>query len=766
MRQLLLLAAFILLVTGCGKKPPEPAVTVEISEAPAVDTTASDRAKLLNDLKSTNQKARKDAVEELADWVDSDPQSVAALLELLGDKTTSGAGRILPTQISSTREAAARTLLAGGSKGEAALKDKGLAILRAGLADPQPAIREHTAYTIGLLGPLGRPLSADVMKLCTAPEPNVRGVAFDTLKVIGVADVPAFVALLNHDNRDIGRLAAEQVYLLAEVPPEAVPALMSALASDEATVRIGAAAGLATVGPKAAQAAPVLASAIKKSYPEQPNPMGGFQPGPEMVYWRALARIGPDAVGATAGLLSHSNWIVRRLAVQTLEEIGSPAKSAADKLKDALKDPFVGIDAACALCRIGENQDSAIAFINQAIDAPFDPAKSLGAAAQAAIEALPRMGESGKKLTPIALAKLSSDNPFARFGAIGLVGTLPPEEAARYVADVGKCATDAIPDIRMQAGLVLEKLGAAGAPAAEALGKAIPAEKVEFIRDQFVAALMAMGPGARPALPALLALLADKTYPERQRIILIGAIPAIDPASRDVLAALTAAGSHEDQAVRSAAATALGKLDPMPVEAVTKLVELARSDRHYNPRLAAVRALALAGPRAKSARAEVEAIATGPQPGLALWGKVGVAAMDGDVARAAPAIRAAMTDRKYPARSASVEALALVGPAKSDVPVLIKLLKDIDSKSREGAARCLSILAGNAAEAAPQLILLLGDRESEVRIAAVEALGEMGPAALPALERIRELTRDPLAAFAAKKTLDKLTRLQKSEEKR
>ncbi len=755
----MLFAAIAVLVIGCGKKQPEPVATQEVpASAPAEASTASDRTKLLNDLKSTNQKTRKEAVDELAEWVDTDPDAVSALLELLKDKNTSGSGRIVATLINSPREAAARALLAGGAKGEAALKEKGLAILRDGLADAQPAVREHTAYTIGLLGPLGRPLSSDVMKLCTAPEANVRGAAFDALKAIGVTDVPGFVALLNHENGEIGSLTAEHVYILTEIPPEAVPSLVRALDSDLAAIRIGAAAGIAAVGPKAAAAAPILVKAIKKSYPEQIDPMAIYQPGPETAFWRALAKIGPEAVGATADLLDHPNQFVRRLAAQTLGEIGPPAKSAAEKLKAALKDKFVGvaIDAASALCAIGEGQESALEFLKQAIDAPRPSPMP-----QAAIEALPRMGESGKKLMPLALAKLTSDNEYARYAAIGLVGTLPPEEAGKYAADIGKYAADPIKDIRIQVGLVLERLGAAGAPAAEAVGKAIPKEEVEVIRDQFVIALIGMGPGAKPALPALLALLADKSYPARQRIAILGAISAIDPASREVLAALTAAAGNDDQAIRSTAAAALGKLDPLPAEAITKLVELAKSDRQYNPRLAAIRALALAGLRAKPARAEVEAIAAGPQPGLAVWAKVGLAAMDGDVAKSAPAIRAAMTDHKYPARAAGVEALGLIGPAPGDLPVLIKLTKDLDSKSREGAARSLGLLGAKAADAAPQLLLLLSDREGDVRVAAVEALGEMGAAALPAQERIRELTRDPLVAAAAKKTLDRLAKVQK-----
>ena len=67
------------------------------------------------------------------------------------------------------------------------------------------------------------------MKLCTHPDANVRGMAFDALRSIGVTDVPGFVVLLNHENAEIGRLASELVPGFAEVPAAAVPALIEAL---------------------------------------------------------------------------------------------------------------------------------------------------------------------------------------------------------------------------------------------------------------------------------------------------------------------------------------------------------------------------------------------------------------------------------------------------------------------------------------------------------------------------------------------------------
>ena len=188
------------------------------------------------------------------------------------------------------------------------------------------------------------------MKLCTHPDSNVRGMAFDALRSIGVTDVPGFVSLLNHENTEIAELAAELVSGFPDVPDAAVPTLIDALKARTQPVRVAAAEGLAIAGPRSAPAGSPLAEAIKTSYPAEYDPEAVVVMGPEMAYWRALERIGEPAVTPTAELLGHSNALVRALAARTLGELGPTAKPAAGKLKEALKDRygFVAVEAACA----------------------------------------------------------------------------------------------------------------------------------------------------------------------------------------------------------------------------------------------------------------------------------------------------------------------------------------------------------------------------------------------------------------------------------
>src|SRR5438067_4710188 len=102
MRHFTLFVLLAALAAGCSKKkPPEPPDAGDKKETPPTDTTAADRAKLLSALKSSNEKTRQDAVDELAAWVDSDPEAVAGLLGLLKDKTTAGLGKTHPMRIAS-----------------------------------------------------------------------------------------------------------------------------------------------------------------------------------------------------------------------------------------------------------------------------------------------------------------------------------------------------------------------------------------------------------------------------------------------------------------------------------------------------------------------------------------------------------------------------------------------------------------------------------------------------------------------------------------
>jgi len=753
MRWLALSALFfgLVLAAGCGKKPAPPVTEESTTNASAAAEPEAERNKLVAGLKSTKTETRQRSIEELSWMAEDDPTVLPVLVELLRDKGTAGAGRTFSNQINSTREAAAMAILQC-TKGEQVMREKGLPILREGLSDPSPIIREHTAYTIGLLGVVGRPLAGDVQKLCTDQDANVRGVAFDTLRIIGVADPVAFAKLLQNKNEEVVRLTAELIRFIRDMPAEAVPALIEALASENSNIRSAAADGLAAAGPKAAAAVDPLTEAIKKSYPAAYDPDTAQAGGPEASYWKALGRIGEAAVVPTAKLLEHTNPQVRWLAARTLGEIGPPAKAASDALKKALGDMDIDVcvEAAITLSALGEAKQESLDLMKRAIDTPTR------GVAGVAIQGIPRMGEAGKELIPLALAKMSDTNVDTRYTAVWLVGELPAVEATKYAADVGKRTTDDFVEIRRLAGRVLERLGPAGAPAAEALGKAVVTEKELDVRDQFVEALIAMRAEAKPALPGLLPLLSDNSLSVPIRAKVIAVVVVADPTSPEVSAALIKTAGDADMTVRSAGAGSLGKLNPLSSDALNSLVKLAKTDPKTEVRAAAIRAIAEAGTRAKAAKPDLEAISAGQMPGLALWAKIALAAIDGDVKKAAPIIRNGLTQRSVQARAAATEGLLVIGPTTADLPALIKLLKDANPATKTAAAQAVGQLGPVAKDAVPPLTRLLDDRDYETRIAAAEALGRIGGAALPAVRKLKELEKDPLVAATARRALDRI----------
>jgi HEAT repeat protein len=749
----------LVLVAGCGKKPDParvPGPAAPGSPAPgAAKAPPAERDQLLAALKTKRGDAQRRAVERLAELAEADPAVIPALVDLLRDRTTAGPGKTSPVQIGSVREAAAVTLLRAGPPGEDALRDKGIAALREGLTDKDPAVREHTAHTLGLLGPAAKPAAAAVQKLCGDPDERVREVAFDAVAAIGSPDVPALAALLNSDDPAVRRRAAEAVGQLTDAPAGAVGSFTRALLSDDEAVRLAAASGLA-VAPldnPPRQVAENLAAAIRKGYPEKADPENARLDGPEAVYWWALARCGKVAVTPAADLLTHPNGMVRLMAARTLGDLGPEAKPAVPALDKALNDPDAGValEVACTLARLGEKADNVAALVRAAL------ASSAPGVAAAAVEAVARMGPAGAALVPAALEKLGSLQPDARYAAVWLVGQMPPGEAAKHLPGLAKLAADPEPYIRGKVAEVLEGLGPAASPAAEAVGRQLRAEDDDTVRGLWVDALAAMGPGAKPAAGGLLPLVSDPAADPGLRARVIVAVAAADPGSAEVAAALAKATADPDLAVRAAAAAGIGRLDPLPDEARAALAKMARGDAKIEGRAAAVRAFVAAGPRAKAARPDLEAVAAGGYPGLDLWARVALAAVDGDVTTAAATVRAGLSNKSLGVRTAAAEALVLLGPTEADVPALVKLTREQSAAARAAAAEALGRIGPGAKAAVPRLAALLTAREAEVRSAAAEALGRIGPAARPALSRLREAEKDPASGAAARRAIEAIS---------
>lgn len=167
-----------------------------------------------------------------------------------------------------------------------------------------------------------------------------------------------------------------------------------------------------------------------------------------------------------------------------------------------------------------------------------------------------------------------------------------------------------------------------------------------------------------------------------------------------------------------------------------RILALALSDEKPSVRWNAAKSLAQMGPVAVSALTDLRIAMQSPEPGTALWARVAVAKITGDVSRHLPVLIAALTDKRHFPGMAPT-AIGMLGPeAAPAVAALAVCLQDEHPDNRWAAALALSQIGPLAAEAVPALAHALSDLDEKVRWYAAIALGEIGPAAKGALHQL------------------------------
>ncbi len=253
----------------------------------------------------------------------------------------------------------------------------------------------------------------------------------------------------------------------------------------------------------------------------------------------------------------------------------------------------------------------------------------------------------------------------------------------------------------------LGSIGPGAAPAVPALIEALDRPS-EQLRRYAAWALGEMGPAASTAATALESRLDDESLNVCANAAT--ALVEIGKASKLVVAPLVKALRRGDEDGRKTAVWALNQVESIPFQAIRVLVD-ATTDERWEVRECAINALGRAGPRS-------------------------------------PAVVAALARRLRDERpDLRQAALFVLGNFQVDsepaVPDLKRILREgKDPVARQIAAMCLAAV-GPRARAVPELIAALNDKGGKVRLAAVEALGWMGPSAAPALAQLLEATNDP-----------------------
>ena len=319
---------------------------------------------------------------------------------------------------------------------------------------------------------------ADWARQCRAPLPAQREEATAALKACGSNAVPGLVNLLTANDGLLRRVVWTWVPKLPG--PLAKTILRSVRPLDAVTVRIGAAHGLAAIGPAAAAAVPALAGALQSSQME--------------LRWEAglaLGQIGGPAVGVLAPALNSTNKHVRHCAISGLNEMaGADALPAAPALLIALEDRNgIAVSAATCLSKLGTN---VVPFLTNEMASP-DPlvrrraAHGLGAAH-------PRR----TLMVPPLLAMLQDKEPACRLQALrelAMLGLPDRNMVKAYAAalddsdaEVRLAAVQTLAQARFHTALAVPKLTAAladpsaavRAAAAQLLGVFAPASQSAY----------------------------------------------------------------------------------------------------------------------------------------------------------------------------------------------------------------------------------------------------------------------------------------------
>lgn len=743
--------AAITFAVGCSKsKPPIEEGEVEV---PTPAPPPANISGLMKKLRSPTSSIQMEAIDGLSKAAPNDPSIVPALIEALGEKGNRGLGTLKPSEPASTREAAVMALMRCGPAGETALVEKGLPILIAGLTDPTPAIREHSAGSIARMGEKGRPAADKLWVLAADPDGFVRGAAYDALKEIRPESSRPYAALLAHKDARVRDHASEHASDFPKLPPEAAPDLAKVLKDANPQVRAAAASALVLLG-KAAK--PALDNLLK-AIPLADLNDDGFLRNNAYPILRALAVISEPAVEPLTAMLEDMNSTVRWQAAHTLGLIGQPANEALPKLEKHFNDENGQVVAECvwAYARVGGDVAKATPLIDAALKTGETTTKV------AVLQLVARLGSNGQKFTAQIVPLLSDEDDDIRQAVVEFIGSIPAEDAKTAVPLLGKMLTDRKEGVGMRRRIaeVLAELGPAAVEASDSLGKAVGSDPDPTVKLASVEALRAIGPAGKAGLAGLIRAAGDTQAGLNVRVEAILALPVLAPGERAASeAVLKASQDAKTPEVRTAAASALAHFKPQNPASVTRLGELAGTDKHFGVRLAAFRSLAELGPSASSTRAVIEPLAAGSYPDIVLWAKVTLARMDVKDADAGTTIRAGLESKSPAERLAAVTAFPLLSPMEpADIQKLATLLRDPAARIRKAAVEILGECGPNAKSTAPAVVKLVRDSDPEIALAAVVALGKLGEpdnGVVPALRQT--LQKNPAMAKAALTSLRKL----------
>ncbi len=616
---------------------------------------------------------------------------VTAASSTASGKSGPSLGQDLRSQDKAIQRRAAQALIEMGPAGDQ--------MLREALVETDGAVRENLAAGLVEMGTRAVPSLLRILLLLDsgANDEVRRSATTYVLVAIGPAAYPVIHGFIQSASKDQRLAAIGALYFQGwgkTAPPEAIDDLVRLAESDpDNEIRGAATRSLGMMFGQIDRVTPILRRMLAdRNLGVRLNAADG------LITLSVLAEASlPDQEKIVAVLIEglHSaDKDERWSSIFQLQMLGPKAKPAIAALKQLLKDPDLGQDAAQALGAIGE------AALPAVQDAARDASPEVQ---QHAARALQEMGGQGSEAIPQQLQALKDSDPRVRLGAAqalseiargradavpGLTAALNDSNqgvrraAAAALGNVGPPAATAVPllrkilkqgdhDDQLTAAMALGGIGPDAEPALPDIAAMIPALSSDyaFEAQMITESLARMGPAAWPTLAGLL-----KAETSEFRMCAASSLLKIGPAGRELVPALVEALKDQDEFVPNFCTQALGSIGPGARLAVPAVIGQLQKNEG-NVRSHAIGALMQIAPDDPAVHDALRKAADGQDAELALEAAIALAKSASDPKVLPVLIKAATSDAESLSYFGEqiADALGALGPeAKTGIPVLVE----------------------------------------------------------------------------------------------
>lgn len=333
------------------------------------------------------------------------------------DEVVSDLIKMLSSEVPRIRIVASEVLASIGSSGK-----KAIPILIELLRDEVFEVRESAAYGLSCMGDSSEEAVSAVIEIINNDQPRIYAIkALERIGEPAKAGVPALIeALENTGNRiNIRTAAASALGEIRSSSEEIIPVLIKILKYDEQNgfLRDAAARSLVSIAESTKEVIPMLIELLKDDDPEVREAVA-----------ESLPYLGESAKDVVPTLVELMGGVyTRSLAINTLSNIGEPAKAAIPELIRALKssEEQGNPEVARALGMMGRSAKVAVPALIDMLE---------GSYRGEAIDALGRIGSEAKEAVPALLDVLSDASYRARtVRALKRIGYVSPNSIQKLL---------------------------------------------------------------------------------------------------------------------------------------------------------------------------------------------------------------------------------------------------------------------------------------------------------------------------------------------